>query len=293
MTKTCCHATRNRTNQSSITTTRTTTATDTTQTLKLTGSITTAYDFSDDLNNPESDLFKEYASTVESEIGSIMMRSSMMQSVQLEVTGFIPVQAARKRRQAVGNVKAMAEFEALAEVPETVAIEDVQSAVEIEVQSASNEGLQSLDASSFNTIGIVVATTQAVASTPASTQPASTQASSLASTPLSTLATKATTEAIDEATTEATTVAATEAPTEATDEATEATTKATTKALTEAATEATTVTNWATTEYTTATTKATTIVATIGAAIALAIVSDIATSIATNIANHNWHCYCY
>ena len=54
----------------SPTTTATTTWTTTTPTqyMKLTGSITTAYFFSIDLIDPESDLFKEYASTLESEM---------------------------------------------------------------------------------------------------------------------------------------------------------------------------------------------------------------------------------
>ena len=139
-----------------------------TQSMKLTGSITTAYSFSDDLNDPESDMFKEYASTLESEMSSIMMRSSMMKSVDLQVTGFQAVPAARKRRQAT-ETKAMAEFEAFAEVAEDAVMEDVQDAVENEIQSATDEGLESLDADSFNTIGVVVATTTTTPTTSTST----------------------------------------------------------------------------------------------------------------------------
>ena len=148
----------------STTTTRITTTTEPTQYMKLTGSITTAYAFSDDLNDPESDLFKEYASTVESEMSSIMMKSSMMKSVDLEVTGFESTPAARKRRQA-SETKAMAIFEAIAEVSEEAQLEDVQGAVESEIQSATDEGLESLDADSFNTIGVVVATTTTTSTT--------------------------------------------------------------------------------------------------------------------------------
>ena len=142
------------------TTTKTTTmkTAESTQYMKLTGSITTAYTFSDDLNDPESDMFKEYASTVESEMSSIMMKSSMMKLVTLKVTGFQEVSAARKRRQTTAT-KAVAEFEAFAEVPEDVNMDDVQGAVQAEIQSASDEGLESLDSDSFNTIGVVVETT--------------------------------------------------------------------------------------------------------------------------------------
>ena len=42
--------------------------------MKFTESITTAYSFSDDLNDPKSDLFKEYASILEPEMSQIMMR---------------------------------------------------------------------------------------------------------------------------------------------------------------------------------------------------------------------------
>ena len=152
------------TEHTTTTTPRSTTTAEPSQYMKLTGSITTAYSFSDDLNDPESDLFKEYASTVESEMSSIMMRSSMMKSVDLEVTGFQSVPAARKRRQA-SETKAMAIFEAIAEVSEEAEMEDVQGAVENEIQSATAEGLESLDAESFNTIGVVVATTTTTSTT--------------------------------------------------------------------------------------------------------------------------------
>ena len=225
--------------------TRTTAATDTTQTLKLTGAVTTAYDFSDELKNQESDVFKEYASTIESEMGSIIMQSSMMQSLQLDVTGFVPVQAARKKRQAVRNVKAMAEFEALAQVPETVEIEDVQTAVEKEIQSASDEGFESLDASSFNTIGIAVATTQisTITSNSASSTNAITTTTTKATTKTTTTTTtttKATTNT-DKATSKATSTATTTATTTST---TTTTTKATTKATTTAAMPAKTPATW-------------------------------------------------
>ena len=167
---------------STVTTTTTTarittgTNTESTQYMKLTGSITTAYTFSDDLNDPESDMFKEYASTVESEMSSIMMRSSMVKSINMKVTGFQAVQAvsaARKRRQ-VEETKAMAEFEAFAEVLEDASLEDVQDAVESQIKSASDEELQSLDADSFNTIGVVVATTTTSTTSTASTTATST-----------------------------------------------------------------------------------------------------------------------
>ena len=88
----------------------------------------------------------------------------MMKSVDLEVTGFESTPAARKRRQ-VSETKAMAIFEAIAEVSEEAQLEDVQGAVESEIQSATDEGLESLDADSFNTIGVVVATTTTTSTT--------------------------------------------------------------------------------------------------------------------------------
>ena len=90
--------------------------------MKFTESITTAYSFSDDLNDPKSDLFKEYASTLEPEMSQIMMTCSMMKSIDLQVTSFQAISAA-------SETKAMAVFEADAEVAKDAAMEDVQGAV--------------------------------------------------------------------------------------------------------------------------------------------------------------------
>jgi len=168
--------------------------------LKLTGSVATNYEFKDDLNNPESALFKNYASKVESDMSGIFMRNdygaAMIKSVQVTVTGFKPVQSTRKRRQAMeGN--ALAEFEALAEIPKNVEFEDVETDVEKEIQSISWEWFEHLDASSFryspyNKIDFVFPTTQAIttASTPvtaSSTAASSTAASSTAASPVGSL----------------------------------------------------------------------------------------------------------
>ena len=162
-------------------TTLSTTAPKQTHTLKLTGSVATNYEFKDDLNNPESALFKNYASKVESDMSGIFMRNdygaAMIKSVQVTVTGFKPVQSTRKRRQAMeGN--ALAEFEALAEIPKNVEFEDVETDVEKEIQSISWEWFEHLDASSFryspyNKIDFVFPTTQAIttASTPVTASP--------------------------------------------------------------------------------------------------------------------------
>ena len=162
-------------------TTLSTTTPKQTHTLKLTGSVATNYEFKDDLNNPESALFKNYASKVESDMSGIFMRNdygaAMIKSVQVTVTGFKPVQSTRKRRQAMeGN--ALAEFEALAEIPKNVEFEDVETDVEKEIQSISWEWFEHLDASSFryspyNKIDFVFPTTQAIttASTPVTASP--------------------------------------------------------------------------------------------------------------------------
>ena len=151
-----------------------TTTTAPSQYMKLTGSITTVYSFSIDLIDPESDLFKGYASTLQSEISSIIMRSSMMESVYLQVTGFSAVSAARKRRQATTittTTKAMAVFEAFAEVAADAVLGDVEGAVENEMKSATDEELESLDADSFNIIGAVVGTIATVPPTCPTTVP--------------------------------------------------------------------------------------------------------------------------
>ena len=158
-------------------TTLSTTTPKQTHTLKLTGSVATNYEFKDDLNNPESALFKNYASKVESDMSWIFNGAAMIKSVQVTVTGFKPVQSTRKRRQAMeGN--ALAEFEALAEIPKNVEFEDVQTDVEKEIQSISWGIYEHLDASSFryspyNKIDFVFPTTQAIttASTPVTASP--------------------------------------------------------------------------------------------------------------------------
>ena len=176
------------------TTTRTTTRTTTTSTqyIKLIGSIKTVFSFSIDLIDSESDLFKGYASTLESEMSSIIMRSSIMESVDLRVIGFSEVSAARKRRQATtitttlipvaittittpATTKAMAVFEALAEITEDAILEDVEGAVENEIKSATVEELGSLDADSFDIIGAVVGTITSVPMTCPKTIPTTCQ----------------------------------------------------------------------------------------------------------------------
>ena len=166
-----------------------------THTLKITGSVATNYVFKDELNNPESALFEKYASRVESDLSEIFVRNdynasydyyapydyyaAMIESVQVTVTGFKPVQTARKRRQAVqGN--ALAEFEALAEITKNVEFEAVQAEIEKEIESISWSPRAHIDASSFrdppyNKMEFVFPTTQAIttASTPASSTTAS------------------------------------------------------------------------------------------------------------------------
>ena len=235
------------------------TTTQPTQFMKLTGSITTAYSFSDDLNDPESEMFKEYASTLESEMSSIMMRSSMMKSVDLQVTGFQEVSAGRKRRQA-SDTKAMAEFEAFAQVSEDAVMEDVQGAVETEIQSATDEGLESLDADSFNTIGVVVATTitSTTSTTTATTTTLTTTTVATTTTTAETMTTTkaptttttiATTTTVATTTTTTETTTATKAPITTTTTATKTTATTTTTSIltTTNATKTTTTTNSTTT----------------------------------------------
>ena len=85
------------------------------------------------------------------------MTCSMMKSIDLQVTSFQAISAARKRRQA-SETNAVAVFEAFAEVSADAVLEDVEGAVENEIKSAANEELESLDADSFNIIGAVVGT---------------------------------------------------------------------------------------------------------------------------------------
>ena len=257
------------------TTTVPTTTTEPTQYMTLTGSITTAYSFSDDLNDPESDLFKEYASTLESEMSSIMMRSSMMKSVDLQVTGFQEVSAARKRRQATetttttttttttiattttaATTKAIADFEAFAEVSEDAVMEDVQGAVENEIQSATDEGLESLDADSFNTIGVVVATTTTTTTTITTTTTTTTAATTTTTVATMTTTTVATTTTTTVPTTTTTTKAATTTATTTTT-TTIATTSTTTVATTTKTTKAATTTTTTTTIVTKTTSETT------------------------------------
>ena len=143
------------TTTSTFTTATSTATTELTKHMQLIGSITTAYAFSNDLNDPASDMFKYYAATVESDMTSIMMQSSIIKSVFLRVTGFRPIATSRNQRQVVTDTKAMAEFEANVQVPESAHINDVQGAVEAEIRSASADGFDSLGSDSFNTIGVI------------------------------------------------------------------------------------------------------------------------------------------
>ena len=66
----------------------------------ITGSITTSYTYSDELNDPTSELFERYAASVESEMTSIMMQSASVDSISTRVTSFVEAENRRRRRQA-------------------------------------------------------------------------------------------------------------------------------------------------------------------------------------------------
>ena len=125
--------------------------------MKSSGSITTAYAFSSDLHDSKSDMFKEYSSTIEKELSSIVMRSSVIDSVNLEVTGF-KANSPKINRRRVQDAKAVAEFEAVTEVSKNANIEDIQAAMATQIKSASDKGLKSLDVDSFQTLELVVVT---------------------------------------------------------------------------------------------------------------------------------------
>ena len=123
----------------------------------MSGSITTAYTYSDDLEDPTSEQFQRTAATVESEMTSIMMQSDSVDSVSTRVTSFEPAER-RRRREAESSAEtsamAKANFEAVAEVSDDASGDDIGTALEDEIQDAINDGNDVLlGAGSFTTSG--------------------------------------------------------------------------------------------------------------------------------------------
>ena len=70
------------------------------KTVGISGSISTSYTYSDELDDPTSELFQRYAASVESEMTSIMMQSASVNSISTRVTSFEEAETGRRRRQA-------------------------------------------------------------------------------------------------------------------------------------------------------------------------------------------------
>ena len=70
------------------------------KTVGISGSISTSYTYSDELDDPTSELFEKYAASVESEMTSIMMQSASVDSISTRVTSFEAAETGRRKRQA-------------------------------------------------------------------------------------------------------------------------------------------------------------------------------------------------
>ena len=70
------------------------------KTVGISGSIRTSYAYSDELDDPTSELFERYAASVESEMTSIMMQSASVDSISTRVTSFEAAETGRRKRQA-------------------------------------------------------------------------------------------------------------------------------------------------------------------------------------------------
>ena len=223
-----------------------------TKTVIVTGSITTAYSYSEDLGDATSDLFKQYAATVESEMTTIMLRSEKVTSVTMRVTSFeaVAVAVGRRRRQVETAAKAKANFEADAQVPEDTPADEVGTALEDEIKNANDDGNEALDSESFDTARAnaedLTTTTVAKTTTTAATT------STTAATTTTTIATTTTTTAATTTTTVATTTSNAVSTTTTTTAASTITT--TTAASTTTTTVATTTTTVADDTTTTTTT---------------------------------------
>ena len=106
----------------------------------VTGSVTTAYSFSDDLSDPNSPRFQRYAANIENEMNAIMLQSDSVDSITTMVTSFEPAEDERRRRETGTYVKAKANFEAVAEVSADISADDIGTALEDEVDKAIDDG---------------------------------------------------------------------------------------------------------------------------------------------------------
>ena len=70
------------------------------RTVGVSGSITTSYTYSEELDDPTSERFERYAASVESQMTSIMMQSASVDSISTRVTSFEAAETGRRKRQA-------------------------------------------------------------------------------------------------------------------------------------------------------------------------------------------------
>ena len=106
----------------------------------VTGSVTTAYSYSDDLSDPNSQRFQMYAANIENEMNAIMLQSDSVDSITTTVTSFEPADDGRRRREAGEYVNAKANFEAVAEVAADSSADGVGTALENEVDKSIDDG---------------------------------------------------------------------------------------------------------------------------------------------------------
>ena len=106
----------------------------------ITGSVTTAYSYSDDLSDPNSQRFQMYAANIENEMNAIMLQSDSVNAITTTVTSFEPADDGRRRREAGEYVNAKANFEAVAEVSPDSSADHVGAALEDEVDKSIDDG---------------------------------------------------------------------------------------------------------------------------------------------------------
>ena len=126
------------------TTVDTTTETEETKSVTVSGALATSVDWDDALNDSSSTLYQSTAESAKTDLENLLTSSDDVQSATVTINGFEEASSSRKRRQATSS-KATVNYSAVCTVPESKSTDDISSSVETAVTNADPTQFSSFD----------------------------------------------------------------------------------------------------------------------------------------------------
>ena len=112
--------------------------------VNVTGYFVASIDWSDDLNNSTSVLYKSNKAIVKNEIESVLTLSAVVYSAVVEIIGFEQAEVGRKRRQ-VSNSNSSVNYQAVLAVDEEITINEIKKSIQEAVESADPSSFSSFE----------------------------------------------------------------------------------------------------------------------------------------------------